>query len=331
MGDSFDDNSKAGEVIAIFAKYLNNEKHIFTRQHILKMLVPFGNSFGKTHWKKCNKLAEGIISIQWAEKKHGFNQYVTPALIAVYIASNAQLKKWKDLLIDAINSPQAQVRCCCWSFLVSICILSKQSGSKLKSRGPKDVQLFINDEQIIELLKHTILNDKDKDVRDACAKFIYGAKKICSKISSLEDAYKQILKDKRASMALDIAADLFENDKNALIGNGDSSGNNEAALAKKVEAKRNKELKKQKASRKNNMRAMIAKARKEAAKQGGGGKIEVAASKKSTNKKEESSSDDEDSSSEDPPSKQKQKQQNKKTNMKRRCKQKIVIEKKNLT
>merc|ERR1712048_1220624 len=153
-------------------------------------------------------------------------------------------------------------------------------------------------------LKHNILNNKDKDVRDACAKFIYGAKKICSKISILEETYKEILNDKRASMALDIAADLFENDKHALIGNGDDSGNNEAKLAKKQAKKKEKQLRKQKASRKSNMRAMIAKARKEAAKQGGGGQIEVAGNKKSSMKKDESSSDQEDSSSEDPPPKQ---------------------------
>merc|ERR1712228_620313 len=159
------------------------------------------------------------------------------------------------------------------------------------SRGPKDVQLFINDDQIIELLKHTILNDKDKDVRDACAKFIYGAKKICSKISVLEAAYKELLNDKRASIALDIAADLFNDDKNVLSG----KGSNNEAIAKKVEAKKNKAKKKQSASRKNNMRAMIAKARKEAAKQGGGGKIEIASSASTKGKQQMSSSDSDDS------------------------------------
>eukprot|EP00483_Globobulimina_turgida_P013306 UN13330 len=114
LPQKFDDHNRAGEVIAIFAKWLNDENHIFTRQHILKLLVPFSNSFAKQHWKKTNKLAEGIIIKQWAEKKHGFLQLVTPALIAVYIISGAQLKKWKEYLIQSMDSPQAQVRMSCW-------------------------------------------------------------------------------------------------------------------------------------------------------------------------------------------------------------------------
>lgn len=216
---SFDDNSKAGDVIAIFAKWLTDGTvHIFTRQHILKLLVPFGSSFGKSHWRKSNKLAEGLILEQWKEKKHGFLPLVTPALISVYIASNSQLKKWKDFLMESMDSSQGQVRMSCWDFLAKICVLSKQSGSKLRSRGPKDVELFINDSKIIEYLKNTILNDKEKDVRDSCAKFIYGAKHICNKVSILESAYNEILNDKRASMALDIAAELFNNDKTILSG-----------------------------------------------------------------------------------------------------------------
>ena len=215
----FDDNSKAGDVIAIFAKWLNDGTiHIFTRQHILKLLVPFGNSFGKSHWRKSSKLAEGLILKQWLEKKHGFLPLVTPALISVYIASNSQLKKWKEYLVESMDSPQGQVRMSCWDFLAKICVLSKQSGSKLKTRGPKDVELFINDKQIVGYLKNTILNDKEKEVRDSCAKFIYGSKSICKKIQILETAYSEILQDKRASMALDIAADLFNNDKTILSG-----------------------------------------------------------------------------------------------------------------
>eukprot|EP01084_Bolivina_argentea_P272206 463403_1 len=215
----FDDNNKAADVITIFAKWLNDENHIFTRQHILKLLVPFSHSYlHKQHWKKANKLAEGIILKQWAEKKHGFLQLVTPALIAVYIVSGSQLKKWKEHLIQSMDSPQGQVRMSCWDFLSKICILSKDktSGNKLKNRGPKDVELFINDNKIISYLKNTILNDKEKDVRDSCAKFIYGAKQICNKVNILENAYKEILNDKRASMALDIAADLYKADAGQL-------------------------------------------------------------------------------------------------------------------
>merc|ERR1712154_689120 len=242
---------------------------------ILKLLIPFASSFGKAHWKKANKIAEGLILKQWMEKKHGFLALVTPALIAVYMASGAQLKKWKDPLIASMDSPQGQVRMSCWDFLAKICILSKQSGSKLKTRGPKDVELFINDNKIIEQLKNTILNDKEKDVRDSCAKFIYGAKQICNKVSILESAYKEILNDKRASMALDIAKDLFNNDKQVLSG----GKANEEAISKKVEEKQARQKKKQASSRKNNMRAMIAAAKKESAKKGGAGQIEVKVAK----------------------------------------------------
>eukprot|EP01083_Nonionella_stella_P071269 191324_1 len=279
MPQKVDDNSKAGDVIALFAKWLHEEKHIFLRQHILKLLIPFSRSFGKTHWKKANKLAEALILEQFSEKKHGFLPLVTPALIAVYIASGSQLKRWKDYLIQSMESPQAQVRMSCWDFLAKICVLSKQSGSKLKTRGPKDVQLFINDKNIIHHLTDTIINDKDKDVRAACAKFIYGSKQICNKISILENAYQEILNDKRASMALDIASDLFNNDKTVLSG---GKADHEA-ITKKVEQKQARQKKKQASSRKNNMRAMIAKAKKDSAKTGGGGAIQIAAVGGATN------------------------------------------------
>eukprot|EP00485_Elphidium_margaritaceum_P009252 CAMPEP_0202691904 /NCGR_PEP_ID=MMETSP1385-20130828/6464_1 /ASSEMBLY_ACC=CAM_ASM_000861 /TAXON_ID=933848 /ORGANISM="Elphidium margaritaceum" /LENGTH=698 /DNA_ID=CAMNT_0049347365 /DNA_START=45 /DNA_END=2141 /DNA_ORIENTATION=- len=271
--EKFDDNSKANEVIAFFAAWLMDEMHVFTRQHILKLLIPFGNSFGKTQWKKSNKLAEALIIKQWTEKKHGFLPLVTPALIAVYIASGSQLKKWKEHLLLAMDSAQGQVRMSCWDFLAKICILSKQDKA-LKTRGPKDVELFINDDKIIESLKNTILNDKEKEVRDACAKFIYGAKQICSKIAVLDAAYKEILNDKRASMALDIAADLFNNDQKILSG---AKPADPSDISKKVELKQARQKKKQGASRMSNMRAMIAAAKKEAAKSGGGGAIEVVA------------------------------------------------------
>merc|ERR1712204_18337 len=98
-------------------------------------------------------------------------------------------------------------------------------------------------------------------------------------------------------MALDIAMDTFEN----------NNANDNADVAKKVA------LKKQKALRKNNMRAMIAKARKEAAKQGGGGQIEVAG----TGNKNESESE-----SEEAPPKQQQKKSTSK--QKKEKKQKVI-------
>eukprot|EP00484_Ammonia_sp_Unknown_P001468 CAMPEP_0197020866 /NCGR_PEP_ID=MMETSP1384-20130603/1723_1 /TAXON_ID=29189 /ORGANISM="Ammonia sp." /LENGTH=692 /DNA_ID=CAMNT_0042448577 /DNA_START=3128 /DNA_END=5206 /DNA_ORIENTATION=+ len=311
LPEKFDENGKAGDVIALFAKWLNDENHIFTRQHILKLLIPFSNSYSKAHWKKGNKLAEALIVKQWQEKKHGFLPLVTPALIAVYIASGSQLKKWKEYLVQSMDSPQGQVRMSCWDFLAKICILSKQDKA-LKTRGPKDVELFINDSQIIEQLKNTILNDKEKEVRDSCAKFIYGAKQICNKIAILESAYKEILNDKRASMALDIAADLFNSDKQVLSG---GKPLDDTLITQKVEKKQAKQKKKQASSRKNNMRAMIAMAKKQAAESGGGGAIEIAAvgggkatdaggNDQGQEEEEEDEEDEDQSEDEEPPKKE---------------------------
>lgn len=85
MPDCFDPNPKAAaDVLVLFSRWMNNENHIFTRQHMLRLLVPFGKSYDKKAWKKCNSIAEGIMLKQWMEKKPGFQQFPTLALIAVY-------------------------------------------------------------------------------------------------------------------------------------------------------------------------------------------------------------------------------------------------------
>ena len=121
---------------------------------------------------------------------------------------------------------------------------------------------MINDAKFISYLKNTILNDKEKDVRECCAKFTYGAKRICNKINILESAYKEILNDKRAAMVLDIAAELYGNDTRVLSG----GKAHDDLVRRKVAQKHVRQKKKQANARKNNMRAMIAKAKREAMK-----------------------------------------------------------------
>merc|ERR1712244_197052 len=85
--------------------------------------------------------------------------------------------------------------------------------------------------------------------------------------------YKDIREDKRASMALDMASDLYNRDVRILKG---LKAPTDEELAKKAEAKQAKSATKEKRKRQNNMRAAIMAARRKAKKQGGGGgKIEI--------------------------------------------------------
>lgn len=85
LKDKYEDSKKADEVLNIMSKWLANEKHIFTRQHILRLLVPFSKSYPKKSWSKSAvKFGQAIMETQWREMKPGFNVIVTPALISVY-------------------------------------------------------------------------------------------------------------------------------------------------------------------------------------------------------------------------------------------------------
>ena len=87
LKDKYEDSKRAEQVLTIMSKWLLNEKHIFTRQHILRLLVPFSKSYPKKAWSKsADRFARAIMETQWMEKKPGFNPIVTPALIAVYSA-----------------------------------------------------------------------------------------------------------------------------------------------------------------------------------------------------------------------------------------------------
>ena len=85
MPKKFAPNKKAGDVLALMCKWINDDGgHIFTRKHILRLLIPFSKSYDKSCWKKSSALARGIMQKQWMEKAPKFLPMVTPALIAVY-------------------------------------------------------------------------------------------------------------------------------------------------------------------------------------------------------------------------------------------------------
>ena len=90
---TFKSHAQAKEVLALFAKWLNDENG-----HILRLLVPFGHSLEKALWKKHSSLARGIMQKQWLEKQPKFQDWVTPALLGVYEGSSAKIaSQWKQV------------------------------------------------------------------------------------------------------------------------------------------------------------------------------------------------------------------------------------------
>eukprot|EP01084_Bolivina_argentea_P124473 220556_1 len=272
MPKKFDDNKVAADVLALLTKWINDANgHIFTRQHILRLLKVFGKSYGKSSWKKSNVMARGIMEKQWLEKKPGFWQYVTPALIGVYEGSQSSLKSWKNDLLEASKSEQSQIRMSCWDFLAKVCMIGDISDYNISSgKSSKDITDIIDDSSMMFQLSHALLEDGDKSTRDAAAKFVYGARNVCGGTGKLK--YNDIRNDKRASTALDGAGDLYNRDIRILKG---LKAPTDEDLKKKQEKKAERGKAKQKNKRKNNMRAAIMAARRKAAKEGGGGQIEV--------------------------------------------------------
>eukprot|EP00483_Globobulimina_turgida_P012793 UN12817 len=118
MPKKFQNNKQAKNVLDLLCKWLNDDNgHIFTRKHILKLLIPFGKSYDKSCWKKANSMARGIMQKQWMEKQPKFLPIVTPALIAIYEGSQAKLSSWKGDLVEAMKSEQSQIRMSARDFL----------------------------------------------------------------------------------------------------------------------------------------------------------------------------------------------------------------------
>lgn len=205
MPKSFAANSKAGDVLAYMAKWISDDNgHLFTRKHILRLLVPMGKSYDKGCWKKHSSFARGIMQKQWMEKAPKFLDVVTPALIAVYEGSQCKLMSWKDDLVEASKSDQPQIRMSAWDFLAKICMIGDISDYKVSSsKTSKDIKDVLGNGSLMSQLKHALLEDQDKPTRDAAAKFVYAAKTLTGGTGSLN--YNQIREDKRASMALDMA------------------------------------------------------------------------------------------------------------------------------
>merc|ERR1712048_99337 len=256
---------------ALMCKWLNDDGgHIFTRKHILRLLIPFSKSYDKSCWKKSSSMARAIMQKQWMEKAPKFLQFVTPALIAIYEGSENKLKKWREDLLEAMKSEQPQIRMSVWDFLAKICIIGDIGEYNVSaSKASKDIKDVMNDSSMMSALKHALLEDQDKATRDAAAKFVYGARNL---VGTGRLDYEEIRKDKRASMALDVAADLYNRDVRILKG---LKAPTDEEIAKKHEKKQAKSSQKGAKKRKNNLRAQMRAARKLAKKQGGGGQLEL--------------------------------------------------------
>eukprot|EP01083_Nonionella_stella_P280549 954389_1 len=288
MPKKFKPNKQAKDVLDIFSKWLNDDNgHVFTRKHIFKLLIPFGKSYEKSCWKKSNSIARGIMQKQWMEKQPKFLPIVTPGLIAVYEGSQSKLSSWKSDLVEAMKSEQSQIRMSAWDFLAKICIIGDISDYNVSnSKTSKDIKDVLNDGSMMSCLQHALLEEQDKSTRDCAAKFVYGAKNLTGGTGRLK--YNDIRNDKRASMALDIAADNYNRDVRILKG---LKAPTEEDIQKKQEKKQAKSATKDKRKRQNNMRAAIMAARKKAKKQGGGGgEIQIA----TIGKKNDDDDDDDD-------------------------------------
>eukprot|EP01083_Nonionella_stella_P119499 357247_1 len=272
MPKQFRPNKKAGDVMAFFAKWLNDETgHIFTRKHIMRLLIPFSKSYDKSCWKKSSSMARGLMTKQWMEKQPKFLPIVTPALIAVYEGSQAKLSAWKSDLVDAAKSEQPQIRMSLWDFLAKICIVGDLGDFNISSsKTNKDIKDVLNDGSLMKALQHALLEDQDKATRDAAATFVYSARQLTGGTGRLK--YNDIREDKRAGNALGLAPDMYDRNKRILRG---QQAPTDEDIAKKQERKQARGTVKQKTKRKNNMRAEIMAAKRKAKEQGGGGKIFV--------------------------------------------------------
>merc|ERR1719361_1921115 len=117
----------------------------------------------------------------------------------------------------------------------------------------------LNDGSMMSALKHALLEDQDKATRDAAAKFVFGARNLTGGTGRLK--YDEIRQDKRASMALDVASDLYNRDVRILKG---LKAPTDEEIAKKQAKSSQKDARK----RKNNLRAQMRAARKLAKKTG---------------------------------------------------------------
>ena len=274
MPKKFKNNKSAKDVLDLFAKWLNDDNgHIFTRKHIMRLLVPFGKSYDKSCWKKSSSMARGIMQKQWMEKQPKFLPIVTPALLAIYEGSQSKLSSWKGDLVEAMKSEQPQIRMSVWDFLAKICIVGDLSDFNISSsKTSKDIKDVLNDGSMMSCLQHALLEDQDKSTRDCAAKFVYAAKSLTGGTGRLK--YNDIREDKRASIALDSAGDNYNRDVRMLKG---LKVPTEEEMKKKQEKKQAKGAAKEKRKRQNNMRAAIMAARRKAKKQGGGGgEIQIA-------------------------------------------------------
>lgn len=119
-----------------------------------------------------------------------------------------------------MQNPIGQVRMNVWDFLAKVCMLP-ESGKypKLqKSKICKDINGVLDNNKISQFLEQCIINDKEKDVRDAAAKFIFAAKRIGVNSRNLDKVYKNICEDKRACIAYESSGDMFNQNMRQLKG-----------------------------------------------------------------------------------------------------------------
>ena len=196
-----EDNEK---VLKYFVTWLQKEKHLGLRKHILKILVPWCKTYDIDN-KYASELAKSLIQKQWKETKYGFRGLVTKALLSIYYASECNLEEWKPLLIPVIKS-RSDVRVQVWNFLAQVVVLgSKTKNTEKKQKALLDVEMILSDTKIIMLMKQTMSNHngkKDK-IGFACAEFIFGAKYILPELKSINSVYNEV---KQNGMVMNDAA-----------------------------------------------------------------------------------------------------------------------------
>lgn len=163
----FVNNKAAKDVLDLFAKWLNDDNgHIFTRKHILRLLVSFGKSYEKSCWKKHGTMARGIMQKQWLEKQPKFIEFVTPALLGIYEGSQTKLSSWSEELIEAMQSEQNQIKMSCWDFLAKVSIIGEVDEYNLStSKTTKDIKDILNNSTMMKCLQHALMEDQDKSTR----------------------------------------------------------------------------------------------------------------------------------------------------------------------
>eukprot|EP01084_Bolivina_argentea_P294611 506964_1 len=190
------------QILIHLITWLKNEKHLGSRKHILKILIPYCKTY-KLNNTNANSLAKNLIQQQWKETKYGFRGLATKTLLAIYYGSDCILADWKSYIHRCLES-KSDVRVQVWNLLSQICILAaKTNNTFIKQKALLDIEIVLNDKKIIDLAKHTMNSNNKRHRREhsdkimyACAEFIFGAKYILPDMKIINSVYNKVKEDR---------------------------------------------------------------------------------------------------------------------------------------